>query len=154
MKLSYRCPQCEQPHIGQQLADASSLNCECGWSRTIPADLMHDGRPTQCVVCGNADLWRQKNFPQGWGVLIVTIGAIISSIFYAYYQPLWAMGTLMIVALLDMGLYIWMPDVLVCYRCQSRHADVSTEGHPDFSHELFEKYRQEAIRQQQVERKD
>ncbi|MEZ5942418.1 MAG: hypothetical protein R3C18_13575 [Planctomycetaceae bacterium] len=107
---------------------------------------MAEGRPTCCALCQNPDLWRQKNFPQGLGVLIVAIGAVVSSIFYAYYMMVWAMGTLMLVALLDMALYIWMPDVLVCYRCRARHLNVDTEGHPDFDHELFEKYRQEAIR--------
>lgn len=130
------------------------LRCpSCDWSRPVAQGIMQEGRPAQCVACGNHDLWRQKNFPQALGVAIVAIGAVVSSVFYAYYMMVWAMGTLMLVALLDMLLYIWMPDVLVCYRCRTRHLNINTEGGADFDHELFEKYRQEAIRLQQSQSK-
>lgn len=154
MIVSARCPNCDQPFVSTTLAEGGLFQCTgCDWSRPVAHGLLVDGRPTSCVCCGNQDLWRQKNFPQGLGVLIVAIGAVISSIFYAYYMMIWAMGTLMLVALLDMALYIWMPDVLVCYRCNARHLDVNTTGHADFNHELFEKYRQEAIRLSQSENK-
>ncbi len=150
MIVSYRCPQCDQVHASAPVEESGTLVCPCGWNREISTAVDSSGHLKQCIVCGNGDLWRQKNFPQFWGVVIVAIGAIVSSVFYAYYQPLWAMGTLMLVALIDMGLYIWMPDVLMCYRCQTRHGSISTEGHSDFDHEMFEKYRQDAIRLQQA----
>ncbi len=50
-------------------------------------------------------------------------------------------------ALADLLLYALMPDVLVCYRCGSRHRYVNLdEDHPRFSLELHERYRQEAKR--------
>lgn len=76
------------------------------------------------------------------------VGAIASSIAVYYYHPLWALGILMALALLDMVLYQVMSDVLVCYRCQARHGKVDLTGRVAYDHELGERYRQEEIRMQ------
>lgn len=55
-------------------------------------------------------------------------------------------------ALLDMVLYIVMPDVLVCYRCRTRHHNADTSQHGAFDLELGEKYRQEEIRRKEQQR--
>ena len=51
-------------------------------------------------------------------------------------------------AQLDMCLYVFMSDVLVCYRCQARHGKVDLKGREAYDHELGERYRQEEIRTQ------
>jgi hypothetical protein len=109
-------------------------------------DLQGAAAPSQCLRCGNPDLWRQKDFPQWLGLLFVGAGAISSSIAWGYHRPVLALGILMGFALLDMALYWVMPDVLVCYRCQTRHHAADVSGHAAFNHELAERYRQERLR--------
>jgi hypothetical protein len=77
------------------------------------------------------------------------MGAISSSIAWGYHRPVLALSILMAFALLDMILYLVMPDVLVCYRCQARHHQTEVGGHGGFNHELAERYRQERIRLRQ-----
>lgn len=109
-------------------------------------DLAND-KPVRCLGCGNEDLWRQKDFPQGLGFVMVLLGAVLSSIAWAYHYPVLAMSILAGFALVDMVLYWLMPDVLVCYRCRARHhvgvADGTFEA---YDHELGERYRQEKLR--------
>jgi hypothetical protein len=103
--------------------------------------------PARCVVCGCHDLWRQKDFPQGLGLFFVALGALISTIAWAYHMPLTALGTLMGFAALDLLLYVFMPDVLVCYRCHARYRHAALNAaHPRFNLETAERYRQEAAR--------
>ncbi len=107
---------------------------------------MHDGQPTRCLLCGNPDLWRQKDFPQAAGLLIVALGALSSSLAWYFYRPRLALGILLGFALADLLLFALMPDVLVCYRCQARHSGIDVAGRPGFDHETAERYRQERLR--------
>jgi len=99
------------------------------------------------LACGCPDLWRQKDFPQRLGLLIVGLGALLSTIAWAYMLPVVAICILMAFALVDFLLYTLMKDVLVCYRCQACLGDSAVdEDHPRFTLEVAERYRQEEIR--------
>jgi len=105
------------------------------------------GAPSCCLVCGCNDLWRQKDFSPRLGLLIVALAVLFSTIAIYFYWPVAALAILMGFALLDLLLYLLMPDVLVCYRCGGRHRHfIDDETHPQFNLELAERYRQEAAR--------
>ncbi len=153
MQLVYHCPVCDSLNYRDVSSTQRMLDCgSCDWHREISADHFDGGRPVNCLSCGNTDLWRQKDFPQGLGILMAATGATLSVIAWANYQPLLAFAILMVFAAIDMGLYVFMPDVLVCYRCKSRHrkADMH-EDHPRFDLELAERYRQEEKRLAEAE---
>ncbi len=78
---------------------------------------------------------------------MVALGAILSTIAWAYHLPATALGVLLAFALADLLLFTFMKDVLVCYRCQARfrHADLG-EDYPRFNLETAERYRQETAR--------
>ncbi len=97
------------------------------------------------------DLWRQKDFPPALGLALVATAAILSCAAWAFYQPLLALGILMLAALIDMLLYSFMGDMLVCYRCGARHRRTTMdEQHPKFDLETAERYRQQDLRQSQA----
>ena len=148
MYLTFYCPKCEQTNRSPEIPESMQIACSgCDWSRPISEEAIGTANaPSQCLRCGNPDLWRQKNFPQSLGFLFVAAGAVSSSIAWYYHRPITALAILMGFALLDMALYLTMPDVLVCYRCQSTHHRVDVSGHAAFDHELGERYRQEKIR--------
>lgn len=151
MHLTFHCPQCDHTNQSGDVAQISVLSCAaCDWERKFSDSSGRlDATPKECLRCGNSDLWRQKNFPQSLGLLFVALGAITSSVAWMYYQPILAIGILMGFALLDMVLYVVMPDVLVCYRCRTKHHHADVSQHRPFDHELGEKYRQEEIRRQE-----
>ena len=78
---------------------------------------------------------------------MVALGALLSTIAWMQYMPVTAIGVLLGFAFVDLMLYTFMPDVLVCYRCAARfrHAILS-KHHPRFNLETSERYRQEAAR--------
>jgi hypothetical protein len=148
MKLTFHCPACAVANRIEVVAATTRFACAaCGREQKIAADQVVAGLPRQCLCCGNADLWRQKDFPQRLGILMVVLGAVLSSIAWGYHHPVLALSILAGFALVDMLLFWLMPDVLVCYRCRARHrvgADV--EGFSGYDHELGERYRQERLR--------
>ena len=148
MQLIYQCPKCDAPNIEAISTDTSRLSCAGqDWSRKISTEDIEDDRPKRCLCCGNEDLWRQKDFPQALGLLMVVTGAGLSTIAWAYVEPIWALGILLAFAAIDMVLYAVMSDVLVCYRCSARHRKANIhDDHPRFNLELNERYRQEEIR--------
>jgi hypothetical protein len=151
LRLTYACPGPDCGLTNRQLvtAETTELNCpECSWAKPVAgADLGDSGTPEHCLVCGCADLWKQKDFPQKLGLMMVGAGGLLSTIAWYYYRPLLAIGILMAFALVDLLLYALMGDTLVCYSCRSRHRpDEIDPEHPAFNLELAERYRQEALR--------
>jgi hypothetical protein len=153
MQVLFQCPSCEQVRRAHVAAGGAALTCEgCHWSRPYrDGDFDQTGLdqrgPRTCLVCGCDDLWRQKDFPQRLGVAMVVLGAVLSTIAFAVYMPLTALGVLLAFALVDLLLFTFMKDVLVCYRCHARYRDAHLEDdHPRFNLETAERYRQEAAR--------
>ena len=155
MQIDFQCPACQQQNRLGNAEQAERLECRaCNWSRDNElSDCPPDQAPERCVVCGCTDLWRQKDFPQRLGIGMVALAAVLSTLAIAWYRPLLALGILMVFALVDLLLYTFMGDMLVCYRCGTRHRKtVIADSHPRFDLEVNERYRQEAIRLEQAQR--
>jgi hypothetical protein len=100
-----------------------------------------------------ADLYIQKDFPQGIGLLIVVTGFAISTVFWYYEMPIATFSVLAASALIDGVLYYTVPDVTICYRCssQTRGEGSNSDGRfPPFDLAIGERYRQERIRVEQL----
>lgn len=148
MQLVHVCPVCSNQNRQEVDHTTQYVKCaHCDWSRDFPPSDFLEGSPKCCLACGCGDLWKQKDFPPQIGLTFVALGAISSTWFWANREPTWAIGVLMAFALIDLLLYAFMRDVLVCYSCGARHrrADIKEE-HSRFNLEVAERYRQEAIR--------
>lgn len=155
MWIVFECPSCQHQNVAEVAGETAALRCStCAWQRPVDRADCAAIEPMNCVVCGCGDLWRQKDFPQRLGILMVAIGALVSTIFWWYMMPGWAIGVLLLFALLDGLLYNLMPDVLVCYRCHARHRHTPLhQQHERFNLETHERYRQETIRLEEMGRK-
>jgi hypothetical protein len=151
--LTFPCPQCQQP-VRQNVIAGQDVRCgACGWSRTCPAEDFDGGQPVRCLVCACNDLWRQKDFPQRVGLLMVAAGIVLSTVAYALWEPTWSLGILMAFALVDFLLFVFMKDVLVCYRCGARHGGFEPASQATFDLEVGERYRQERLRLEAARRR-
>ncbi len=108
---------------------------------------------SRCAVCGNADLYKKKDFPHWLGMTIL-VGACLVSVFtYGMYEK-WLTWTILIgSAVFDGVLYLWVGDALVCYRCHAHFRGFTpTEAHQPFELTTGERYRQERIRKEQLKK--
>jgi hypothetical protein len=150
--IIFQCPACQHRRVTTPKPADGPVKCdECQWGRNEGVGDFSEGHLCRCRICGCEDLWRQKDFPPAMGLALVATAAILSCIAYANYQPLLALAILMVAALIDMLLYTFMGDMLVCYRCGSRHRQTAmADEHPRFDLETAERYRQQDLRQRQA----
>jgi hypothetical protein len=128
-------------------ADPAELNCRhCGAS--IQVSGCFDGaRLENCLVCSSRDLFVRKDFPQRLGVGLVALGIVGSSVAWAYSHLLLTFGILFATALIDVVLYVIVPNALMCYRCSAQYRGLSgLDEHGAFNLETHERYRQQAAR--------
>lgn len=116
---------------------------QCGREHPLhipqPPDQLHSLR--ECAVCRTTELYRVKDFPQGLGLAIVLVAAI-SSFVLLYEHTVLAFGVLVAAALLDLVIYLIVPHMIVCYRCECRYRELThNPDHKPFDLATSEKYR-------------
>lgn len=97
----------------------------------------------RCPVCGCRELFARRDFPQRLGLLIVIVGGVVASGFFAVKQPAWAFVALGSVALIDAVIFPFTKRCLTCYRCRSEFRGLKIpRGYPAWDLSIGEKYRQ------------
>lgn len=96
---------------------------------------------TNCISCGHDALYRQKDFNRQLGMAIVGLGIVISIVFFARNQPIYAMSALAITALVDFLAYFLVGEVTVCYSCHAIYRGFKRNPeHEPFDLKKLEKY--------------
>lgn len=148
MNVTYSCPGCGQAaRAGLSPADATLVCLACQRQIALPADAFDGQQLRRCVICPSTDLFVRKDFPQRLGVAIVAVGIVGSSIAWGYTYTIATFAILLATALVDVVLYLIVPDALMCYRCGAQYR--AAEGmarHGPFNLETHERYRQQAAR--------
>lgn len=100
-------------------------------------------RLSRCPVCGCADLFIRKDFPQKLGLSIVIIAGV-AFLWLAASRSRFYLGAivLLVAAVIDAALYWFVPKMTVCYRCRAefRDAPINPE-HEGYELAIGEKYR-------------
>ena len=160
MRITYACPACDATVTHAGVETLSALTCpHCGAVVTVPTDAIGwtnaaggaaepgTGLPVlrRCLVCPSTELFARKDFPQRLGVGIVVAGFAASCVTWAWQLLVPTFAILFGTALLDVLLYLFMPECLTCYRCAARYRGAGG-SHGGFDLETHERHRQQRIR--------
>jgi hypothetical protein len=155
VNVRFNCPACQRP--GRlDLPGPTTWQCpDCGASTELAVNALAPDRSlSQCAMCGNGQLYRMKDFPQWLGMSILTLACgsffVLAVVFYQYNLA-WAI--LLGSAAFDGVIYLIVGDVVVCYRCGARHRGVPSRAFDPHELAIAEKYRQERIRKEQLQKK-
>jgi len=148
VNVCFACPVCDHPDR-LELDHAQDWQCSnCDHRLHIDAG---DSELSSCLVCGNAEIYKKKDFPHWLGMTILVSACILSVITYWLYQPLWTWVILIGSAAFDGILYLSVGDTLVCYRCNAHYRGFATNKHHEpFEITIGERYRQERLRRAQL----
>jgi hypothetical protein len=115
LTVSFACPACgASTEVDLTPATESPLCSRCKALTSLPGadELARTGAPEVCLVCGCSDLYRQKDFNRPLGLTLAAIG-LLAGPFTHWISTIAAIG-------LDAGLYLVVPNVAVCYACESQ----------------------------------
>ncbi len=151
MNVRFACPVCEQS-ARLELVGLSEWQCpDC--DHLVPLSSRGDHPELRtCALCGNTELYKKKDFPHGLGLTILTVACLASTIPYWLYHQ-WLTWTILIgSAVVDGLLYLWVGDVVVCYRCDAHYRGLTPGAeHKPFELGIAERYRQERLRREQLQ---
>lgn len=157
MQIGYDCPSCSSPVRLDSIETSAALACgRCGTALEVPADAFEDrgaGEPrrlARCLVCPSADLFVRKDFPQRLGVGIVVVGLLASCVAWGMRELVATFAILFATALIDLILFLVVPDCVACYRCGARYRGTGAEGFGPFDLETHERHRQQVARLRDV----
>jgi hypothetical protein len=151
LNIRFACPVCERPARVAMPAPPSWQCPGCDHTLTLPAPAAITALDT-CAICGNAELYKKKDFPHwlGMSILVGACAAFLVVNAYRYHTLAWAI--LLGSALFDGLLYAWVGDVTVCYRCDAHFRGfAASEAQKPYDLGIAERYRQERIRREQME---
>jgi hypothetical protein len=121
MQVTFRCPHCDATTRASFDYGGNELVCpECA-AELGRAEASAGTALERCLICPSTELYVRKDFSQKLGVTIVVIGFVLSSIAWYYRQPMLTYGILFATALIDVVLYIAVPNLLQCYRCHAQY---------------------------------
>jgi len=148
MNVTFSCPACQEGvRTDVSPADAALVCPHCQQAITIGQDAFDDGQLRRCLVCPSTDLFLRKDFPQRLGVGIVALGIAASCVTWGFALPIATFAILFATALVDVVLYLIVPDALMCYRCGAQYRMApGMAGHSAFNLETHERYRQQVAR--------
>lgn len=114
MQTRFHCPHCDLPMLLSKWQSFTNLTCP-SCQRPIQTFLTPQTRISltleNCLLCSSRHLFLQKSFNRNLGFAIVIIGIILS---------FWTYGiSLLVVALIDLILYRFLPPMMVCYCCDA-----------------------------------
>src|SRR5579864_2193386 len=140
MDVCFTCPICERPA-------RASVGTPLDWQCPGCEHRQHiDSAPpnlSRCVVCGNAELYKKKDFPHWLGMAIL-VAACVASVYTYFWYDKWLTWAILIgSAIIDGGLYLMVGDAVVCYRCGAHYKGFTpTDEHKPFELTIGERYRQ------------
>ena len=140
LRLRFRCSCSSSTRIevsgDSPAALARDLRCPaCGTVKVLHAECDGEkGGLRGCLACGHPELYTRKSFPPAAGILVVVAAAMLAP--FTRYLSLAA------AALIDLALFRWIPDVVVCYVCGAEHRGFPSQPrHPRFDREIEERLR-------------
>jgi Zn ribbon nucleic-acid-binding protein len=138
LRLGFRCSCPGAPGLevsADTRADlARDLRCPaCQAERKLHLDrVTAEGGLIGCLACGHPELYTRKSFPPAAGILVVVAAAALAP--FTHYV------SLATAALVDLALFRWVPDVVVCYVCRAEHRGFTSQPrHPRFDREIEER---------------
>jgi hypothetical protein len=132
-EVAFSCPSCRQEAVAGLDGQGRCASCAAAAPLDVPEAVRATRVVEQCLACGGAQLYVQRDFNQKAGLAVVVVGAVLAP--FTYYISLFA------AAAIDAALYLMLPEITVCYRCHAHYRGFARNPrHEAFDLHLAEQY--------------
>lgn len=139
-EIAFACPSCGAEAVAGLDGTGRCPGCGANPALDVPAEVQATKVVQTCPACGSAQLYVQRDFNQKAGLAVVIVGAVLAP--FTYY------ASLVVAALIDAGLYVLLPEITVCYRCQAHFRRFARNpAHQAFDLHIAEQYGARPTRQ-------
>ena len=133
-EIAFRCRECGGEALAGIDGRGRCPTCEAVAELPTSASLRERRVVDRCPACAGEELYVQRDFNQKAGLAVVIVGAVLAP-FTPYYS------SLVVAALIDAGLYLLLPEITICYRCQAHFRGfVRNPRHEAFDLHVAEQY--------------
>ncbi len=110
-EIAFSCPACGGEAVSALDGQGRCRGCDAPAPLAISAELAETRLIERCPACDGVQLYVQRDFNQRAGLVVVLIGAALAP--FTFYVSLFVAGAV------DALLYVLLPEITVCYRCQA-----------------------------------
>ena len=132
MNIRFRCPKCHTLLAVEPIEASQDLPCpSCGAPIAFtPSKLIvEENQVDTCPRCGKPSFYTQKDFNQKLGLAVVVVCALVGLVFVWLARPIYFYASLGAGVLIDLALYLALPEITVCYACKTVFRN--TAANPD-----------------------
>ncbi len=132
-EIAFACTSCGAEALAGLDGRGRCSACRAEPLLEVPEEVRSSRVVDRCLACSSALLYVQRDFNQKAGLAVVIVGAVLAP--FTYY------ASLVVAALIDAGLYMLLPEITVCYRCQAHYRGFARNRiHQAFDLHLAEQY--------------
>ena len=111
-EIAFACPSCGAEATAGIDGQGRCAACGAETARALSSSLRDERVVDRCPACQGEQLYVQRDFNQRAGLAIVIVGAALAP-FTPFYSSLFVAATI------DAVLYLLLPEIAICYRCQA-----------------------------------
>lgn len=111
-EIAFACPTCGAEATAGLDGHGRCAACGAATELALSPSLRDQRVVDRCPACQGEQLYVQRDFNQRAGLAIVIVGALLAP-FTPFYSSLF------VAAAIDAVLYLLLPEIAICYRCQA-----------------------------------
>ena len=132
-EIAFPCAGCGQEALSGLDGRGRCEACGTTVQLEVPPPVIESRTLDRCLSCQGTQLYVQRDFNQKAGLAVVVLGAVLAP--FTYYISLFA------AAGIDAALYLLLPEITVCYRCQAHYRGFARNPrHEAFDLHIAEQY--------------
>ncbi len=142
MRARYYCPNCLTSRDFDGSASGEFACSGCG--RAVSArfeSVEESGGIARCAFCGNRAFFRQKDFDQRLGCVVLALSLGLALLVGWRFGWIWFTPALLATVLVDWMIAARVRPVTICYRCDAEYRDVPLHPrHRAYDPHIAERY--------------
>ena len=120
MEISFRCPECQAVNqVRVSTPETACVSCNRKLPMAFTEKIVHDNQVDVCPRCEKTDFYVQRDFNGKIGLAIAVLFAVVGLVFVALDRPVYFYVCLGAAAIIDLGLYLSLPEITICYNCKT-----------------------------------